>query len=281
MTYQKTIKSLLIAGLSVASFSQLCGTASAQEEPVTLEIENFIGRLTIKNGDTVSVKGERADSLSQNDNLWTVNGGEEAKVTNCREKNSRVELSFGSWSWRGRSGGYKDLDDYPHLKVTLPANAHLKISKSMIYGDGGDLGSAEIALDHCGDLVLGSIKEYLKLDIHGSADFKAEGVGTAEIAIRGSGDVSLDEVGDFSFRGNGSGDVDVAAISGTTLITTNGSGDIELDDLVGNFEYSNQGSGDLSIDHLEGSKVNIRLNGSGDVEIDSCVIETLSIKTNG
>ncbi|MEP6343999.1 MAG: DUF2807 domain-containing protein [Maricaulaceae bacterium] len=280
MTYTYPFKTSLIAGLTLVSFSSLSTTAFAQET-VTFEIENFIGRLTITNGDEVSIKGADANTLSEQGNVWRIDGDEEINVTSCRANNSRVELSFGSWSWLGRSGGYKNLDEYPHLKVTLPDNANLKLSDSVIYGDIADLGAADITLNYCADMVLGSVERQLKLEILGSADLQADTVGYADVTIRGSGDLSLEQVGDFTLSVNGSGDVDVETINGTALISSKGSGDIEIDDLVGNFEYRSQGSGDLSIDELRGDKAYISVNGSGDVEIDAGDVVDLSIKTNG
>lgn len=280
MKHSNSIKTLLITGLSVASFVGLSSPAFAQDT-VSFEVMNFIGRMTIVNGDEVSIKGADAGTLSEQGTVWRVDGGEEIKVTSCRENNSRVELSFGSWSFLGRSGGYKNLDEYPHLKVTLPDTARLTISDSVIYGDAKDLGAADITLNHCGDLVLGSIAQTLELEIKGSADLEADDVGTANIFIRGSGDVSLDEVGDFSLSINGSGDVDVSSINGAATLNTNGSGDIEIDDIDGSLEYRNQGSGDLSIDDLRASTAYISINGSGDVEIDSGGVDDISITTNG
>ena len=280
MTYANPFKTCLIVGLSLASFSSLSQTATAQDV-ATFEIENFIGRLTITNGETFSIKGEQSGSLTQSESIWRIDGDEEINVTSCRQNNSRIELSFGSWSWFGRSGGYKNLDEYPHLKVTLPATAKLKISQSVIYGDVQDLGAADITLNHCGDMVLGSIDGQFNLEILGSADLQAGTVGRADITIRGSGDVSLDKVGDFALSVNGSGDIDVETINGTASILSNGSGDVEIDDLVGHFEYRNRGSGDLSIDDLHADKAYINVNGSGDVEIDSGDVVDLSVKTNG
>ena len=290
MTYSNPFKTCLIAGLTLASFSSLSTAAIAQDrvtsavatsEVITFEIENFIGRMTIKNGEGFSIKGADANTLSEKGNVWRIDGREEVKVTSCRESNSRVELSFGSWNWLSRSGGYKNLDEYPHLKVTLPDTARLKISKSVIYGDTKDLGAADITLNHCGDLVLGSVAETLDVEIKSSADVHADNVGTANVSIHGSGDVSLNEVGDFSLSINGSGDVDVSSINGTAILNTNGSGDIEIDDINGSLEYRSQGSGDISIDDLQASNAYISTNGSGDVEIDSGDVIDLSVKTSG
>ena len=122
----------MMTGLSVLTLSAAFTPAYAQESGAVLEIENFIGRLTITNGERVSVKGEANGSLSQTDNLWHIDGGEEIEGASCRENNSRIELSIGSWSWIGRRGGYKNLNEYPHLKVTLPPHAHLKVSESCL-----------------------------------------------------------------------------------------------------------------------------------------------------
>lgn len=272
-----SLSALLLCAAHTPAFAQ---DIFQQAQP-TLEIENFIGRMTITNGESVSIKGADGGTISDNENVWNIDGGEDIKVSSCRESNSRVEISFGSWSWLGRSGGYKNLDEYPHLKITLPSNTHLKISGSVIYGDGKDLGSADISLGHCSDLVFGDITGPLDLDISASGDLTADHVGAADIRIKGSGDVTLESVSDLEVSINGSGDFEVGAITGDAILSSRGSGDIDIDELTGVLDYQSNGSGDLSIDDIESDQVKISTNGSGDVDFGSGNIDRLKVRTNG
>jgi len=253
-------RNLLITSLSTLMFAMAATPAFAQGSGPVLEIENF---------------------LSDKGNVWRIDGQEKLNVSSCRSNNSRVELSFGSWSWLGRSGGYKNLNEYPHLKITLPSNAALKISDSIIFGDSQDLGSADISLNHCSDLVFESISKYLNLNIAGSGDFTAKDIGSADIAIKGSGDVVLDDVGDLSLSISGSGDFNAETVRGVAALRVHGSGDIEIDDIRGSLNYKSQGSGDLSIDEITAETAQISVNGSGGVEIDTGDIKEMTVSTNG
>lgn len=275
------IRAAFAVGFSALSYSAVLTPAFAADSAPSLEIENFIGRITIVNGDDVSIKGEAQGTVRRDKNMWYVDGEEKIKQTSCRNKGSKIELSFGNWSWRRLTGGYEDLNDYPHLKVTLPRDAHLKISESVIYGDSKDLGAADISLKHCSDLALGSIAGALDLNIASSADVKAEDVGTADISVKGSGDVSFDAIGDLNLSIIGSGDFNAESVTGRTVLKTHGSGDIEINELHGSLKYNNQGSGDLWIDDITATDVQISLHGSGDAEIMSGSIETVSVSTNG
>ncbi len=272
----------LFAGLS-SSWAQTQSpseTKSFSGVPV-LKIDNFIGRITVENAEVMGVEGAKDDTLKQDGLSWAILGGEEIKGVNCRARNSRIEISLGNWRWRKRSGGYKNINDYPHLKVTLPKQAHLDISSSVIYGDIDDLGSAHIHMPSCSDITARNIAGKLDLGISGSGDFSAENIGEAKIKISGSGDVVLGETGPLTLTISGSGDFNAETITGDATIRVNGSGDIEIDKITGRLEHKNNGSGDLLIDRVSGDLLNIRLNGSGDVEIDRGDVTDAQIVTHG
>lgn len=263
------------------SFSSLSAQTLASQNSAEFEITDFIGRITVVNGETVKLSGADETTVTQDGQRWAVSGDIIAKASSCRENNSRVEISLGDWSWRGRRGGYKNLNEYPHLKITLPPDAYLKISNSVIYGDVDNIGRADIDLRHCGDLVLGNISRGLDLNISGSADFTAKDIGKANVRVTGSGDVTADNIGALSLDVTGSGSFEAKSVTGSANITVQGSGSVEIDDVVGNLDYEGNGSGELSIDDIEAEELSIRINGSGDVEIDSGEIGKVSIITNG
>jgi len=282
MTHSTFLSSTAILMLAVLTAQSPSFAQTSRSDVVpALKIENFIGRITVKNGDIMRVENAKDGTLTQDGQSWVISGGEEINGVNCRARNSRVEISFGNWSWRKRSGGYKNINDYPHLKITLPKHAHLDISGSVIYGDIDDLGSAHIRMPACADITARHITGELDLGISGSGDFSAENIGTAQIRIGGSGDVILEDVGPLNLSISGSGDFDAESVDGDAAISVNGSGDIEVETITGNLEYKNNGSGDLLIDSLNGDLLDVRLNGSGDVEIDRGDVIDARINTNG
>jgi len=266
---------------TLALTTSLSPVLAQTPEAATVEIDSFIGRVTITNGDEVSIRGEAEGTLSRNGSSLVIDGKDKVEVTSCRQRNSRVELSFGDWSWRGRSGGYKNIDEYPHLKITVPEDTRLIIKDSVIYGDVETIDSAEINMPHCSDLVIGDVTGELDVNIAGSADLTAQDVGEASIKITGSGDVTVDDVGSLSLNITGSGDFEAENIAGDVIISVQGSGDVELDKLVGSLTYDSQGSGDLNIDKITQGDVLMTLQGSGDVEIDSGKVEDINITVRG
>lgn len=282
MTLNRILALTALSAMVITPAYNSAFAQTAQSDNLSkLKIENFIGRITVKNGDTLNVSGAKDGSFNLIGQTGTISGDEVIKSVNCRERNSRIEISFGNWAWRARSGGYKNIDDYPHLKITLPSDAHLEISDSVIYGDINDLGSADINLAHCGDIVTGDITGELELNISGSADFSAKDIGAAVIKVSGSGDVNLENIGPLSLIITGSGDFESEDIIGDAVITVQGSGDIDINKLTGGLEYKNNGSGDFELDDVKADKMFIRLNGSGDAEIDSGDIDDVTIITRG
>ena len=279
------IRTALAAGFIVLTSTAFFTPAFADDNQAetfapSLQIENFIGRMTIVNGETVSITGEVDGTVAQDKNSWHIDGGEVLRNSHCRKNKSRIEVSFGSWNWLGRSGGYKNLSDYPHLKITLPAHAHLKISDSIIFGDSENLGTADISLDHCSDLVLGTVTGDFTLDISGSADVKAQNIGTGDISIHGSGDVLVADVEGLDLVISGSGDFDAGYISGKTTVSVNGSGDVDIEHIQGGLDYRGNGSGDIDVDSLNGA-LDYSNHGSGDIVIDKIYANVVDVSLNG
>jgi len=298
----------------------LANTANAKDAP-TLTIKNFIGTIDVKTGDYDKVTVTNADGadVSRLGASVLIDDDQTIKKANCRKSNTSIKISVGGWKWYKLKRSYKNLKEYPQLKITAPENTHLVIDNAIIFGDVDNIGSADIQLRSCSDLDLSNVDGHIDLRIAGSGDLTMENAGTGdiriagsgdftaqhmqsvEIALAGSGDVQIGDIvgtatigsagsgdnkigsvgGDFSFSGAGSGDLDVGNIGGDADITTAGSGDVEIGRLEGNLSYTSGGSGDFDADFVGGEKLSSKSGGSGTVEIDGGNVTELYIKVGG
>jgi len=151
-----------------------------------LNIVNFVGTINIEPGDKITVKGERSGTMDRSGEAVTLDGGETINSVNCRNSYGKFNISINNKRWFGSMGGFKDLDEYPTLFITAPETLHLTIKKSVIFGDTGDLGSADLDLSSCGELTIGDVSGTLDLDINGSADLIGGSAGSVNIDIGGS-----------------------------------------------------------------------------------------------
>ncbi|PHR60212.1 MAG: hypothetical protein COA43_07900 [Robiginitomaculum sp.] len=268
--------------LSATTLALFASPAMAADSP-TLRIENFIGTLDLVNstGSKISVQDADGASIDVHGDGVTIDDGVEIKNTHCKSSKSNIKIGMGSWKVLKRSGGYKDLNTYPKLKITAPENTHLIITNSVIFGDVENLGSAEIHIRSCGDLEIGDVAGEVGLYISGSGDLDIGDTGPATIRISGSGDV---EAGDFvsaDIRVSGSGDLDAGDIAGFVRIASSGAGDIELEHLGNGLEYSGSGASDLRIKSVSGGDLIIHASGSGDVDIKKGSVDKLDIRASG
>ena len=285
----------VIAGLGLA-FAQ---SAFAAE---TLEIRDFVGSINWSNGPTaVDVQGKIGD-LTVTDGSGVIIDGNIDKIDRdaCKSSYGRFKFDFFGKKKDGRFGGYENLKDYPVLNITLPVDTNVIIRNSVIFTDGTpDVGSADIALPHCGSVKLGHVKNSLILDNRGSANVTVGNTGQIKANLRGSGDltgaqsgdvllkshgsgdVELGSIGPLMMNVHGSGDVEISDIAGDAEISSRGSGDLELGNIEGTFTYSGHGSGDLDVTSVAGEKLSLKSNGSGDINIDGGDVDTLTIGVNG
>jgi len=309
-----------IIAIAASCLALLAGPANAKDAP-TLTIEHFIGTIDMRTGDYDKITVTDADGapVTRTQGGVTINGGETLKNTNCKKSSASVKISVGNWRWNKRKGSYKNLNEYPSLKITAPKNTHLVIDKAVIFGNVGNIGSADIRLQSCGDFDLADISGRIDLRIAGSGDISMgnAGIGDIRIAgsgnftaldmeqvktsiagsgdvhignvsgsvearIAGSGDAEFDNVGgDFNYRGAGSGNLDVGDIDGNADITTAGSGNVEIGRIEGDLSYSSGGSGDFGADYVGGTELSAKTGGSGTIEIDGGNVTGLYLKAGG
>jgi len=292
-----------LATLTATSCLALLATAATAKDAPTLTIENFIGTVDVRTGDFDKITITDADgaSVEQSKNSVLIDDDQTIKNANCRKSKASIKISVGGKNWYKRKGGYKDLDEYPFLKITAPENTHLIIDNAIIFGAVGDIGSADIKLRSCGNLDFANVNGHLDLRIAGSGDFTAQNIQSVEVSGAGSGDVTIGDIantalvvsagsgdndignvgGDFDFSGAGSGDLNVGNIMGNADIKTAGSGDVEAGRIEGNLTYTSGGSGDFEADYVGGDKLSSKSGGSGTVEIDGGNVTELYVKIGG
>ncbi len=279
------ISRVLLSSLLCAS-ALSAGTAFA-DSPPTLTLKNFIGTVDIvTEGEDITVSGQEKGSVSHDRNATTIDGGKSYKTSNCKTSGGTISLSFGKKNWFKRIGGYKNLDEYPALKISVPEGTDLIVRDSVVFGSGEDFASVDAKIASCGSFKVGDIDGPLDLRVSGSGDFYAGTVGAANIRISGSGDVELGDIkgGDIKeatvIKVSGSGDLNAGNITGDTKITTTGSGDVELGSIDGDLVYEGRGSSDLDAEAVNG-RLSITVTGSGDVEIDDGLVTDLIISATG
>ena len=269
----------LIASAALST-ALLSATAATADEGQTLLIKDFVGTVTITTGREFSVSGKKGDITEIKDNGLIIDGNEVIDSSSCKKVNGNIDISIGKKSWLKRIGGYKNLEDYPNINITVPAGAHLDIKDSVIFGTGEDFGSVDAHMKSCGALDIGIVNGPLVLNLSGSGDFSALDVGTANVRVSGSGDVELGDMQTAVLKVSGSGDISGGNITGASKITATGSGDIELESITGDLVYEGRGSSDFDVDRVDG-RISITVSGSGDVEIDRGEAPTFLVTSRG
>ena len=242
----------------------------------SITIENFIGRLEIVEGSSLSVDGEADGTAKLTRRTLIVDGDEDMDNLGCSEMNGRVVIRRGSWIGGKKMG----LDTFPSLKITAPRDTALVVRDSLIYGTVSDIADADIGSSSCGDLVFGDVTNSFDVGLSGSLDVRAGRVGEARLRTSGSGDFELDSAESLNFSTSGSGDLTMRSVAGPAVVSTSGSGDAVIGSVGDGLEFRSTGSGDFLAERVDGD-VELRLTGSGDVEIDEGNITLLSATTTG
>lgn len=267
---------------SAACLALLASPAFAKNAPV-LKIENFIGTIDITTGnhDKITITDADGAPVEKAQGRVTIDGGHTIKSVNCRSKKSSVKINLGGWKYKKRRGGYKDISEYPYVKITMPNTAHLIIKNSVIFGDVETIGSGDLAIRYCGDIDFGDIKGDLNLRISGSGDVKIGDAGAADLHVSGSGDLEAGDLASADIYVSGSGDLDIGDIQGHAKIRSSGAGDIQIDSLLGGLDYEGSGSSDFEARSVRGGNLHIHSSGSGDVSIADGDVKTLEINASG
>lgn len=284
-----TRKSALIAGtaFALASLAAIATAATAQDQghnysADTVSIENFIGRVEIRTGDSAEVSvsitnpGDLVEDpqLRQTGTSLAIDGGQSIRNLNCNTRNGTIRIGR-RWS------GQHEISEYPLLTITAPASLALRLHDAVFQGTSGDLGSLDLAMNSCGRFETGAIAHDVDISINGSGDITTRNIGgDVEIGINGSGDVVLSDVaGTVDVGINGSGDVRVADVSGKAEVGINGSGDVEFGSIAG-LEIRISGSGDVEARTMNGP-FSARIGGSGDIAVHGGRAEPFEVSING
>jgi len=250
-------------------------TSAAPAFAQDITIENFIGTVEIREGSSLSIKGEARGTADLSSRSLIVDGGEDIDGLSCNGWNGKVTIGRG-WPMRNK----RKITDYPTLRITAPDTTALVIRDSLIFGQSSDLGDVDIWLSSCGDFDMGDVTGTFSVKSSGSADVTARHVGRAELSTSGSGDFELLSAESLSFRSSGAGDLAMKDVKGPAAIQTTGSGDIVLVSVGDGLEFRTTGSGDFLAARVDGP-VELTSTGSGDVEIDNGAMSTFSARTTG
>jgi len=258
------------------------GVSTAAYAADSVEIQNFIGFVNWSNGSVSAQALENSKGLNIDgqDNLLIDGGFKKIKSSHCKSTYGRFNIDLFGRKKEGHFGGYENLDEYPLLNITLPADARLVVRNSILFTKGTpDIGQANLDLDYCGDVTLGNIEGQLILNNQGSADIEAKSIGSVTANLSGSGDFTADDTKVVVIKSNGSGDVELA--NATSLdISLHGSGEFEAGNIDGNVDLSSHGSGDLELNHIAGSLV-YSGHGSGDLDVASVKGPYASLRAKG
>jgi hypothetical protein len=209
---------------------------------------------TERDGITLRVKGPIQRNMRSNCSNYSHNGQrvEAIKIDGVRYK----------------------AEDLPKIVVTGPSSMGLRIKRSLVRGQAGDVGGATITMIGCGDFSLGKVARNLELTIAGSGDFRTESVGgdlTASLA--GSGNTQTGPVkGNLKLDIAGSGDTDIGSIGGRSEINLAGSGDVRLGQIQNDIEINLAGSGDTFIRGGR-SRLEANIAGSGNIRHGGTVVD--------
>lgn len=238
-----------------------------------IKVENFAGKITLIEGtdglDVVSRGSEGSLKLNTSGDMIRIDGG-----LNSKERNEACKGPGISWdlNWNDReSKGNTRLEDYPDLRISIPAGSNLEIDESSVeLTSDVTLGNVTLDLAGCFDVVLADTGD-LKLDRSGSGDFTAGRVGRLEVDKSGSGDLVFEASDSLELEASGSGEFEIGAVNGPVRIEKSGSGDVEIDSVNGNVRVDKSGSGDIEIYGGTVEELMIENSGSGDVDVDAAV----------
>ena len=291
-------KSALILSTAFSSFA-FAPAAFAQEG---LEIRNFIGSINWSNGPiSVEIQENAGDTQVSGRAIITIDGGiKKIDGSNCKSSYGSYDIDWFGKKKEGRFGGYKNLEDYPVLNISLPRDANLVIRDSVVFTAGvPNVKEADLELRDCGYVTLGDVKNTLALDSRGSADVEVGLTGQIAASLKGSGDLTGGDTGDVLVKSHGSGDVDLGDaasiemslhgsgdleagdVRGSVDVSSHGSGDVDLNDIDGSLIYSSYGSGDLEVASVNGDALYLKSHGSGDIDVDDGNVDDLTIIIRG
>ena len=260
---------ILATALCTASLSAPAALAQSDQSFAgdAISIQDFVGRIEVRESQSsqISVSVRRGDGeytaplVTESGGRVLIDGETSMRGLQCSRRGGVVRVGT-------RFGSRRPITDYPTLVIEAPASLALSIDDSLFVGETGNLGSASIEVDRCGDFAMGDIAENASFEVNGSGDLTVGSIGgDARFGINGSGDIDARSVGDLRVSINGSGDIEIATQTGAFTADINGSGDINIHNgRAQPFNVGINGSGDIN----HGGEVvdaDVDINGSGDV----------------
>lgn len=252
-----------ISAFAATSCLALLATPTFAKDAPVLKIENFIGTVEIvtSSADKISVTDADGAKVTRSGSNLTIDDDISIRSYNCRTRKNHVKIGKGKWSSFSKTN-YRDIEEYPHIKITAPEGVHLDVGSSIIFGNVETIGSAHLHIGSCGDMKFADVNGQLDLSVSGSGDVILGNAGVSDISISGAGDVSAKNLA--------SADIDVS-----------GSGDLVLGDISGSVGIESSGAGDIEINSVTGDDLTIRVSGSSDIMISDGNVNTLLIKASG
>jgi Putative auto-transporter adhesin, head GIN domain len=243
-------------GARLLEFDGLAGQIEVRTSPgAAFNVEIIPGRKMTatleRDGTTLRVKGPLSTNIRSNCNNWG--------------QGNRGVMTI--------NGTRYEEGDLPRIVVTGPDSMGLRIKRSLLQGQIGNVGGATIGHASCGDLALGNVARDLEASVTASGNFRAGNVGgKAEANLAGSGDVQLGSIGgDLELNAAGSGDTQIGSVGGKADINVAGSGDVDVASVSRQAEVNIAGSGDVNL-RAGRSELSANIAGSGNVRHGGTVI---------
>lgn len=256
------VASSLLVFASIAGAEECRYSAPRNADIDAAGLHSLLLRLGSSDLDIQGVQGlnkiEVRGTACASDKSWladlqvaTGRNGDQATVDAEHHTNTSIFNLFGS--------------SYAYLKLQVRVPVALAVQ---VHSGSGDVQAKNLAsLDFAsgsGDLIADRIKSALELQL-GSADVRANDIGSVTLHGTGSGDVHVIGVqGDVRADHSGSGDLEFSQVRGSVRIGSTGSGDVTLSDVGRDAEVGSTGSGDVSANGV-GGNFTVRSTGSGDV----------------
>jgi translation elongation factor EF-1beta len=256
-----------VAGLAHASGVDMVGAR-------LLEIDGVAGQIEVRTSPGAAYNVQIIQGAKMSANLER--DGTTLRIKGPLGNNTRSNCN--NWG-RGNAGtmtinGTRYVaGDLPRIIVTAPSTTGLRIKRSLVEGQVGDVGGATINHSSCGNLTLGNVARDLDANVTASGDFSAGNVaGRVEANLAGSGDVRLGNVGtELELNVAGSGDTRVGSVAGRADINLAGSGDVDVVSVSRVTEVNIAGSGDVNLAAGQ-SELRVNIAGSGNVRHGGTVI---------
>lgn len=248
----------------------------------TLEIKNFIGTIDVEAGDfdKISIVNGDGVKISQTQAGVLIDNGDQVQNRNCRWQNNQIAIGKAGWGRVTGKSTYKNIDEFPVVKIRVPHDTHLIIADALIFGTVGDIGSADVHVGSCGDLDLGNIRGMLALRISGSGDVTVGNGSRANLQVSGSGDVIAGDFEQVDIQLSGSGDIKMGHVKGRADVQSSGSSDLKMGRVGAGLHIKSSGSSDFTALYV-GDTLSLNLSGSSDVRIADGNVNSVYISASG